>query len=491
MASRKAKYHYSNLSERCVICVSHGMGLAGGKQQREIFVKVQVGKKTILKTRHVTGSEPRFSEFVFLDEIPSSLTFLIGENKAGKYGECTLTKIKSLPLDIVSSCTLPVERGKKGGDLATGSLTVNIIPGKLKPAKASHRAVECGEFYEGGLNTIKTGDLIAYSDIGPLGDYIRARSGKQWSHVGIALKIPNPVTTFVELFVIEVTQNTENYLDSWHDNPLNGVTVLRLEERLHQFGGAAIAHNPLKNALHLNQEKALLKYVKKLHVQRSHQYVDPAPHVPDHHLPYLKDFRIIPKYIRTLTDLSSTIFAMQAYVKASVLDAAASLDDVARLTPSKLTRLPIFAPPTLLFCKESLTASFQKYIVGVPVQMTLGFSPEVFSLSSEWNQPFPFTAVIQAQKSSRMQKVSEWQKDEELSLRNLAEEQESDSELFDSLDDGTDAVYNPGDMVDELDSESSFLDSSEDNRVLAHKNGRRHLDPQQGLPRAPAPLRGQ
>lgn len=46
--------------------VSKGIGLAGGKERREIFIKVQASKKTVLKTRHVKGPNPLFSELVIL-----------------------------------------------------------------------------------------------------------------------------------------------------------------------------------------------------------------------------------------------------------------------------------------------------------------------------------------------------------------------------------------------------------------------------------------
>jgi len=192
------------------------------------------------------------------------------------------------------------------------------------------------------LDQIKTGDLVAYSGRGPVEDFVKLRSGSEFSHLGMVLKVPNPATSFVETFVIEVTQNREELIDAWHENPVNGITIFRLDERLCQFYGNAIWLVPLnvrcplffgfrfdkprdsivlQKDITYGQEKALLKFTHGLHLRRSHQYVTPAPlpSLTQDQLGFLKDFNCVPKYIRSLTELWSPIFTYQALRKAKVI----------------------------------------------------------------------------------------------------------------------------------------------------------------------------
>lgn len=149
----------------------------------------------------------------------------------------------------------------KSSSLSTGQLVVNVIPNRLL-VFASRSHLPSSHFHRNNPNqrsrdyTLRRiliilrqvafpciavpilrekGDLIALSDTDPLGEFVRAKSGKHWSHLGIALRIPNPVTTILELFVIEVTQNQHNFLDAIHDVPVNGVTIFRCGCSDHEF----------------------------------------------------------------------------------------------------------------------------------------------------------------------------------------------------------------------------------------------------------------
>jgi len=168
-------------------------------------------------------------------------------------------------------------------------------------------------FYEEHLDKFKTGDLILFSGRTVLDATLKLRTGQPYSHVGIILKISNPLTHHNQLYVVECTRNVDKIIDAWHQGIVNGISVFRLEERLHQFNGSAIWWLPLKEQMSIPQEQMMLRWIAHMHYRQSHYGTGLInPNLPASFGEFLRNFNINFKYPTTMTELWGPIFILLA-----------------------------------------------------------------------------------------------------------------------------------------------------------------------------------
>lgn len=96
---------------------------------------------------------------------------------------------------------------------------------------------------------IKTGDLIIYHEGGLMGHMMNLATSSEYSRVGMALRIPEKYTDRAHLFVLELTINQQRFVDAWKDEPVLGMTIFKLWERVYSVQGGSIWLLPLKEAI--------------------------------------------------------------------------------------------------------------------------------------------------------------------------------------------------------------------------------------------------
>merc|ERR1712137_194687 len=122
-----------------------------------------------------------------------------------------------------------------------------------------------GFAYEQHLSAIKTGDLIAYSEIGLLPSLTMMFNDAPVSGIGMVVNIPNKWSKIPELFIVEYTRNTEKHVDALTGNTDPGIKLFRFIERLYQVNATSIFWCPLKSPLAPPVEEKLVKFVLQKH----------------------------------------------------------------------------------------------------------------------------------------------------------------------------------------------------------------------------------
>ncbi|KAL6064799.1 rhodopsin [Balamuthia mandrillaris] len=155
-------------------------------------------------------------------------------------------------------------RGKK--EKAAGKIHVRYVYSTSPETRPVHEKGQQIFFYDDYIDRFKTGDLIAYSGIGFLHSINKLSSNSNYSHVGVVFRLPNKWTKREDLYILEISRNTDKFLDAFVEKPISGVCLFRFFERVHQFHGTKIWWVPLKNAIPQNQ--AMMDYMWEVHGQR-------------------------------------------------------------------------------------------------------------------------------------------------------------------------------------------------------------------------------
>lgn len=61
--------------------------------------------------------------------------------------------------------------------------------------------------------------------------------------------MPNKWHGEPELYVLELSNNIDKFIDPFSESPRQGLVLFRLQERLHAFHGGLITHYPLRKQL--------------------------------------------------------------------------------------------------------------------------------------------------------------------------------------------------------------------------------------------------
>lgn len=112
---------------------------------------------------------------------------------------------------------------------------------------------------------MKTGDLIAFDSVGFLHTLIKVTSNSPYSHLGIVVRLPNKYTKKEELYLVELTNNLEGFLDAKKEVASDGVCIFRLFERIHQFNCTRAWYFSLKQPLTKEEEEKFREHLLKCH----------------------------------------------------------------------------------------------------------------------------------------------------------------------------------------------------------------------------------
>jgi len=136
-------------------------------------------------------------------------------------------------------------------------------------------------YYEPYKFKLKTGDLILYSEIGLLATMCKLSRNSIHSRAGIVMKMPNKYTKNEELFVFEVTRNSEGYADAWNEKSRSGLNIFRLWERIHHVPGHDVFWCPLKEPLQGDMTENMIDWIHKVHDGKIDlsSYFQPIPKV--------------------------------------------------------------------------------------------------------------------------------------------------------------------------------------------------------------------
>eukprot|EP01124_Arcella_intermedia_P005777 TRINITY_DN13405_c0_g1_i1.p1 TRINITY_DN13405_c0_g1~~TRINITY_DN13405_c0_g1_i1.p1 ORF type:complete len:887 (+),score=229.50 TRINITY_DN13405_c0_g1_i1:80-2740(+) len=313
-----------------LIFVIKGESLGAGAPKLEPFLKIKSQGKSIYKTQPIKSSDPLWERYYYSNSVPSSLLFSVHDERSGNnLGLCTLN-LTNLTEEIVHEFRLKLEPHKeKYRSKISGTILIRILISNSPELRELSKSSESEYyFYEEYLEKFKTGDLILFSGRTVLDATLKLRTGQPYSHVGIILKISNPLTHHNQLYVVECTRNVDKIIDAWHQGIVNGISVFRLEERLHQFNGSAIWWLPLKEQMSIPQEQMMLRWIAHMHYRQSHYgtgLINPC--IPPSFGEFLRNFNINFKYPTSMTELWGPIFILLALEAARLVTGPAEEGD--------------------------------------------------------------------------------------------------------------------------------------------------------------------
>lgn len=303
-AKVKAKFQWNTGQRKMIVCVHSAKNVTEGKPVHELTVKVKANKKTVTKTpKSIKSANPVWSHFVFFETCPTSLMFLLGDGSKKEFGQFQMNEIQTFSDDQLHTVEGELT-ARKAKQKVTGSITIRFFITKLPDRRSAFTGTEKKMYFYDNYNEFfKTGDLILYSGRSPLDVVLQLNSGVPYSHVGMIVEVPNPITDKRSLYVLEVTQDLDGMIDMLTKTPKNGINMFPLHERFHNYFGNAIWWLPRSEQLDLRSENSLLKYMTALHMKTNPANVTPSPILPENLTDFLLNFGYSLKYPETLPEL--------------------------------------------------------------------------------------------------------------------------------------------------------------------------------------------
>lgn len=120
-------------------------------------------------------------------------------------------------------------------------------------------------FYEPHKRKLKTGDLIAFEEVGIVGAAVNLLTNSNHSRIGMVISKKNKYTGEEMLYVAELTKNSQKYVDSFKEVPIIGLNLFKLWERIHGFSGLRIWWIPLKEELDKDPKENMVEWISTLH----------------------------------------------------------------------------------------------------------------------------------------------------------------------------------------------------------------------------------
>ena len=121
--------------------------------------------------------------------------------------------------------------------------------------------------YKAVLPKMKAGDLIAFNAPGVIAAGVQLTTNSLFSHVGMVVELPNKYTEELELYLLEVGRNLDGFLDVYHEEPREGITLFRMVERFHHFHGSKMWWVPRSQPLSSESQAKMHEYLCIVHLK--------------------------------------------------------------------------------------------------------------------------------------------------------------------------------------------------------------------------------
>jgi len=282
--NRKLVVYIQDASSLTRLKTGQAVGLEQTKEPLQLACRVIfTGQDKEIKQKKtkpvvVSNGNCTWNEMVFLDldgvDTSLEITLEVIENVRGMVthikktpliGAARLMPIEQLaPETVISNIAeLQLSKGKKEVK-KTG--IVNVVMYLSESKESTGKPPEgLHYYYEPHKKNLKTGDLLLYTETGLLSTMAKLSRNSIHNRAGIVMKMPNKYTHKEELFVFEVTRNTEKYADVWNEQSQAGLNIFRLWERVHHVPGFDVFWCPLKQPLQFDQANNLIDWIHKIH----------------------------------------------------------------------------------------------------------------------------------------------------------------------------------------------------------------------------------
>eukprot|EP01130_Rhizamoeba_saxonica_P003897 TRINITY_DN1613_c0_g1_i1.p1 TRINITY_DN1613_c0_g1~~TRINITY_DN1613_c0_g1_i1.p1 ORF type:complete len:424 (-),score=94.92 TRINITY_DN1613_c0_g1_i1:42-1313(-) len=306
---------WSEKANNFLIFVSHGKNIIQGSSGNTT-VRVSAKKGKNQKSKGVVNDgDPVYDHVFHLDHLPKSITFDVrdGSKKCGS---------KQLVLGTVD----PGRVYKKKLKLETkknnnaGTLIIYYML-SIKPNRrtALHRPELVHYGYHQFIDEFHTGDLIVFNGRGPIHAFQKVRSGTYYSSVGLVVQLSDRHNTNEDTYILEVSDNIDGNLDSFYQEAITGVSLYKLEKKMHMFFGDAIWWCSLKKPLSDRKIEKLTTFVHSIHGKND--YLENfVPFIDESAQDLFATFDYGTKRGRSLFDLLSAQVVVDALIKCKVLD---------------------------------------------------------------------------------------------------------------------------------------------------------------------------
>eukprot|EP01117_Protostelium_nocturnum_P005310 TRINITY_DN1932_c0_g1_i1.p1 TRINITY_DN1932_c0_g1~~TRINITY_DN1932_c0_g1_i1.p1 ORF type:complete len:740 (-),score=229.98 TRINITY_DN1932_c0_g1_i1:186-2405(-) len=260
---------FNTMSRKLLVYVMGAKGItkAGMKGPPDVFCKVSLGKDTH-KTKTVKKTtDPDFGGELLLFRLDGNaeLVFELRDKtnaiKDEFLGIATLSNIESkFKANVVYDERIELggrkAKSNKKPDAVSGTLFFRLMWSDAPETRPDSAIDDHNFFYEEHIGAMKSGDLLAYDGHGFVSSYIKLASNSQFSHVGMILQLPNRWTRKIELYVVEVSRNIDQFLDAFKEVPLAkaNLNIFRLFERLHQVHASNVWLIPSTNYSQVSPE---------------------------------------------------------------------------------------------------------------------------------------------------------------------------------------------------------------------------------------------
>jgi len=160
----------------------------------------------------------------------------------------------------------------------------------------------------------KSGDVILYSEVGLISTVPRLLGNCNYSRAGMVIRLPNKYTEKIKLYVIEITRNFDKFVDAYKEVPIEGLSIFRLYERIHQFPGESIHVLPLKEPLNNDPETNMIDWLISIHQKDITALESLCTEYKQNIWDYFNTFNISHKRKQDLLELSSTEFIIKSLI---------------------------------------------------------------------------------------------------------------------------------------------------------------------------------
>lgn len=398
---------------RLFLCVKSAKNLDGfGDSDVVVKITETKSKKKIGKSPKATSNAPHWNYLCSIVQPTFSLTFVITD---GGRRKC----VTSVVIDSYQEETMHIKEfelyslSQKPKDKCSAVVNVRFFLSRRPFLRQYGVTEKCQYFYDHYSPQFKTGDLILFQGNSPLDIVTQLESGTNYSHVGLVVEMPNPITEVREMYLLEVTQNKDEMIDVFFQSPRNGFSFFKLFERIHHYCGSAIWWCPLTKRLDLKSESHLIRYVASLHSETFHviNFV-PPPGLSDETNSFLSEFGNQMKSPESLSELWSPILIKNALIKAGVAKPTDFRemplhDNHVRCTPESIRATPCYKDAKLIYCLEAL-ASTHVTDKSVPfIALDVFFGTNLLQVSNQFAEPFNLTGRQSEFEEERRTRINE------------------------------------------------------------------------------------
>jgi len=261
---------YNAVDSKIIVYVVSATGLpvtSSSSGTSDPYVKIKATKQSY-KTRVIKKSvTPKWEQFFYIESPTQELLFqVLSKDKfCGQFTKQLAGAIEECPED----CKWKLQNRKKPKskkENASGDIHVRLIVATRPDLLRSLSSPDSHHYYYAQyMSQFKTGDLIAYSDVGLVPSIVKLTTGTPFVHVGLIVSLPNKWTQESELYVVEVTSNKDEMLDAFREDRKPGVNIFRLLERIHQYHGAGIWWASSKAPMSVLDKAEMMEWVWDTH----------------------------------------------------------------------------------------------------------------------------------------------------------------------------------------------------------------------------------